>query len=237
MNFSKTIQIALRLYISTALLHIIASSILFIVISLLYWWLAPIIFGMPFEEIALLTQKTEKIEVLAANPAFGFKIWLFMLLLDSILTPFSAGLYRNYAAITKGEPTSLNNVFAYFRSNYTANLLVYIFFLMAFKTIIAIVLGSLGLPAFSMATLVVISLLFSLTIPIIIFEDKPVLKAMGESYKRIIPFIFTVMLVVSSAFTISLSGFFAFGIGIVVTFPLLFATIFALYYQWQLKDK
>ena len=231
MNLLNTLQIGLKLYLATILQHLMASGVVFVVISLLYWWLAPIIFGMPIEEIALLSQDSEKIEALISNPAFGIKSWLFMLLLDGIITPFSAGLYYNHNAVVKGETPTFGNVFTYYRSAYTANIISYVFYLMAFKTIIAVVLGGLGFPALSMATLVVISLVFSFTIPIIIFEDKPTLKAMGESYKCIVPSMFTVMLALSLAFIVSLSGLFVFGIGIVMTLPILFATIFALYYQ------
>lgn len=235
MNLLNTLQIGLRLYLATILQHLMASAVIFVVISVLYWWLAPVIFEMPIEEIALLSQDSKKIEALLSNPAFGVKSWLFMLLLDGIITPFGAGLYHNYNAVTKGETATFGNVFTYYHSAYTGSIISYLFYLMAFKTIIAVVLGGLGFPALSMATLVVISLVFSFTIPIIIFEDKSVLKAMGESYKCIVPSIFTVMLALSLAFIVSLSGLFVFGIGIVVTLPILSATIFALYYQARNK--
>ena len=73
------------------------------------------------------------------------------------------------------------------------------------------------------------SIVFVLTLPIIIFEDQPLLRAMGNSYKRTVPVIFTVMLALILGGLVSLLGAFVFGIGIVVTFPMLYAVIYSLY--------
>ena len=229
MKLSNVLSLSFQLFKTTFLTHLLGCLLLFGALLGLYWFLAPVIFGMPLEEVAQLSKQPEKITALVNNGGFAIKLSLFLLLVDGIVTPFTTGMYKNYRSVQRNEAATIGQLFSFYRSTYTGRILSYVLLLTALKSTAFVGIGALGLPAFALATVTVMSIVFVLTLPIIIFEDQPLLRAMGNSYKRTVPVIFTVMLALILGGIVSLLGAFVFGIGIVVTFPMLYAVIYSLY--------
>lgn len=229
MKLSNVLSLSFQLFKTTFLTHLLGCLLLFGALLGLYWFLAPVIFGMPLEEVAQLSKQPEKITALVNNGGFAIKLSLFLLLVDGIVTPFTTGMYKNYRSVQRNEAATIGQLFSFYRSTYTGRILSYVLLLTALKSTAFVGIGALGLPAFALATVTVMSIVFVLTLPIIIFEDQPLLRAMGNSYKRTVPVIFTVMLALILGAIVSLLGAFVFGIGIVVTFPMLYAVIYSLY--------
>jgi len=229
MKLSNVLSLSFQLFKTTFLTHLLGCLLLFGALLGLYWLLAPVIFGMPLEEVAQLSKQPEKIAALVNNGGFAIKLSLFLLLVDGIVTPFTTGMYKNYRSVQRNEAATIGQLFSFYRSTYTGRILSYVLLLTALKSTAFVGIGALGLPAFALATVTVMSIVFVLTLPIIIFEDQPLLRAMGNSYKRTVPVIFTVMLALILGAIVSLLGAFVFGIGIVVTFPMLYAVIYSLY--------
>ena len=229
MKLSNVLSLSFQLFKTTFLTHLLGCLLLFGALLGLYWFLAPVIFGMPLEEVAQLSKQPEKITALVNNGGFAIKLSLFLLLVDGIVTPFTTGMYKNYRSVQRNEAATIGQLFSFYRSTYTGRILSYVLLLTALKSTAFVGIGALGLPAFALATITVMSIVFVLTLPIIIFEDQPLLRAMGNSYKRTVPVIFTVMLALILGAIVSLLGAFVFGIGIVVTFPMLYAVIYSLY--------
>ena len=229
MKLSNVLSLSFQLFKTTFLTHLLGCLLLFGALLGLYWFLAPVIFGMPLEEVAQLSKQPEKITALVNNGGFAIKLSLFLLLVDGIVTPFTTGMYKNYRSVQLNEAATIGQLFSCYRSTYTGRILSYVLLLTALKSTAFVGIGALGLPAFALATVTVMSLVFVLTLPIIIFEDQPLLRAMGNSYKRTVPVIFTVMLALILGGIVSLLGAFVFGIGIVVTFPMLYTVIYSLY--------
>ena len=229
MKLSNVLSLSFQLFKTTFLTHLLGCLLLFGALLGLYWFLAPVIFGMPLEEVAQLSKEPEKITALVNNGGFAIKLSLFLLLVDGIVTPFTTGMYKNYRSVQRNEAATIGQLFSFYRSTYTGRILSYVLLLTALKSTAFVGIGALGLPAFALATVTVMSIVFVLTLPIIIFEDQPLLRAMGNSYKRTVPVIFTVMLALILGGIVSLLGAFVFGIGIVVTFPMLYAVIYSLY--------
>lgn len=229
MKLSNVLSLSFQLFKTTFLTHLLGCLLLFGALLGLYWFLAPVIFGMPLEEVAQLSKQPEKITALVNNGGFAIKLSLFLLLVDGIVTPFTTGMYKNYRSVQRNEAATIGQLFSFYRSTYTGRILSYVLLLTALKSTAFVGIGALGLPAFALATVTVMSIVFVLTLPIIIFEDQPLLRAMGNSYKRTVPVIFTVMLALILGGIVSLLGAFVFGIGIVVTFPMLYTVIYSLY--------
>ena len=229
MKLSNVLSLSFQLFKTTFLTHLLGCLLLFGALLGLYWFLAPVIFGMPLEEVAQLSKQPEKITALVNNGGFAIKLSLFLLLVDGIVTPFTTGMYKNYRSVQRNEAATIGQLFSFYRSTYTGRILSYVLLLTALKSTAFVGIGALGLPAFALATVTVMSIVLVLTLPIIIFEDQPLLRAMGNSYKRTVPVIFTVMLALILGGIVSLLGAFVFGIGIVVTFPMLYAVIYSLY--------
>ena len=229
MKLSNVLSLSFQLFKTTFLTHLLGCLLLFGALLGLYWFLAPVIFGMPLEEVAQLSKQPEKITALVNNGGFAIKLSLFLLLVDGIVTPFTTGMYKNYRSVQRNEAATIGQLFSFYRSTYTGRILSYVLLLTALKSTAFVGIGALGLPAFALATVTVMSIVFVLTLPIIIFEDQPLLRAMGNSYKRTVPVIFTVMLALILGGIVSLLGAFVFGIGIVVTFPMLYVVIYSLY--------
>ena len=229
MKLSNVLSLSFQLFKTAFLTHLLGCLLLFGALLGLYWFLAPVIFGMPLEEVAQLSKQPEKITALVNNGGFAIKLSLFLLLVDGIVTPFTTGMYKNYRSVQRNEAATIGQLFSFYRSTYTGRILSYVLLLTALKSTAFVGIGALGLPAFALATVTVMSIVFVLTLPIIIFEDQPLLRAMGNSYKRTVPVIFTVMLALILGGIVSLLGAFVFGIGIVVTFPMLYTVIYSLY--------
>ena len=229
MKFLNILRNTFKLYQSTFGVHLLGSLILFTVVFLVYASLITTIFGMPLENIIALQSNPEKLVALARSQSFVIKFWFFSLLVDGIITPFTAGIYRNFAAVIQGERATLGNLFTYYRAPETSAILSYVILQMCLKTFILVGFSAVGMYSLGLAFNTIISLVFVLTIPIIILENKPLFKAMGESYRRIMLAPFTALIITFLGCVFVLAGFLSFGIGIVITFPILFASIFSIY--------
>jgi hypothetical protein len=100
---------------------------------------------------------------------------------------------------------------------------------MCLKTLVSAGAITIGTAALGLALSTIISLVFVLTVPIIVLEGKSLFKAMRHSYQRIMLAPFTALIVTAFGMVCLLVGFFAFGIGVTVTYSYLLAGIFSIY--------
>ena len=163
MKLSNVLSLSFQLFKTTFLTHLLGCLLLFGALLGLYWFLAPVIFGMPLEEVAQLSKQPEKITALVNNGGFAIKLSLFLLLVDGIVTPFTTGMYKNYRSVQRNEAATIGQLFSFYRSTYTGRILSYVLLLTALKSTAFVGIGALGLPAFALATVTVMSIVFVLT--------------------------------------------------------------------------
>lgn len=229
MKLSNVFINALKLVQATFATHFLGALILFVVVFTVYALLLTTLWGMPIEGIVELSKDPERLTTYVNQPNFVIKFWFFSLLVDGIITPFTAGVYRNYAEVIRGERPTLRNLFAYYRARETNHILGHVILQMCLKTFIFVAALSIGTVSLGLALSTIISLVFVLTIPIIVLEGKSLFRAMGHSYQRIMTAPFTALIITAFGVVCLLVGFFAFGIGITVTYSYLLAGIFSIY--------
>ena len=229
MKLSNILINTLKLVQATFAMHLLGALILFVVVFTVYSLLLTTIWGMPMEEIMLLSKDAERLVRYVNEPKFLIKFWFFCLLIDGIITPFTAGVYKNYAEVIGGGRPTLRNLFAYYRARETNHILGHVILQMCLKTFIFVVALSIGTVSLGLALSTIISLVFVLTVPIIVLEGKSLFRAMGHSYQRIMTAPFTALIITAFGMVCLLIGLFAFGIGVTVTYSYLLAGIFSIY--------
>ena len=225
MKITNILKNAYELFHGAILTHWIGSILMFSVIYFLYVWLMPIIFERPLTELFSLLSSPEELNALLASGSFQIKLMLFVLLIDGMITPFSAGCYQNFDGVTKNKFPTFVNVLAHYRSSYTAALLQYVFLMFALRSLLGGVLGLLGFPTLNVALSLFLSVVFSLTIPILIIEHKSLLEAMRNSYERVMHSFFPIFICLLIGGLITLLGFFVAGL------PVMYAIIFSIYVE------
>ncbi len=229
MKLSNILINTLKLVQATFAMHLLGALILFVVVFTVYSLLLTTIWGMPMEEIMLLSKDAERLVRYVNEPKFLIKFWFFCLLIDGIITPFTAGVYKNYAEVIGGGRPTLRNLFAYYRARETNHILGHVILQMCLKTFIFVVALSIGTVSLGLALSTIISLVFVLTVPIIVLEEKSLFRAMGHSYQRIMTAPFISLFITALGIVSLFIGLFAFGIGATVTYSYLLAGIFSLY--------
>ena len=229
MKLSNILINTLKLVQATFAMHLLGALILFVVVFTVYSLLLTTIWGMPMEEIMLLSKDAERLVRYVNEPKFLIKFWFFCLLIDGIITPFTAGVYKNYAEVIGGGRPTLRNLFAYYRARETNHILGHVILQMCLKTLVSVGAIAIGTAALGLALTTIISLVFVLTVPIIVLEGKSLFRAMGHSYQRIMTAPFTALIVAAFGMVCLLIGLFAFGIGVTVTYSYLLAGIFSIY--------
>ena len=229
MKLSNVFINALKLVQATFATHFLGALILFVVVFTVYALLLTTLWGMPIEGIVELSKDPERLTTYVNQPNFVIKFWFFSLLVDGIITPFTAGVYKNYTEVIAGIRPSFRNLFAYYHVRETNDILGHVILQMCLKTLVSVGAIVIGTAALGLALTTIISLVFVLTVPIIVLEGKSLFKAMGHSYQRIMTAPFTALIITTLGWIALLVGFSAFVIGVTVTYSYLLAGIFSIY--------
>lgn len=231
LSVSNILSNAFRVYQRTFSVHTLGMLIVFFIGFALYFSLVPVLFEMSLDQLSALFKEgnIRAIEGLLSKPSVQLKLAVFELLLYCMAMPLTAGFYKNFDNVLRGNRATLQVLFSYYRSVYTARILGYTVLVNLLKKFLSYGLIYLGWDAFSFWIPLFVSIVFVLTVPFIIFQDKSLRDAMAFSYKKVLSSIFTIFLLLSLGFMISMLGILVLGIGIVFTFPFLYAIIYAIY--------
>ncbi|WP_392420099.1 beta-carotene 15,15'-monooxygenase [Capnocytophaga canis] len=230
MSIAYIFKTAWEVFRTSILVNALGMLVLFLVITGLYIVIFPMLLGIPLEEISRFTIQTpEQLQSILISPDFQIKFTVFMLLINCIIAPMTAGFYSIFGSVQKNELPTMKQLFSFYNSPYTARILGSVLVITAVKTIISILLNFLGLDAANVSISILISLLVTLTIPIIIFENLSLVDAMRQSSARIAPFMFTVLLALAFGIIMGFSGILVFVVGICFTLPFFYAINYALY--------
>lgn len=219
---------ALITYRNTFIISLLGSAFLFTVILGLYLVVFPILVNSPIEEFSqMVINDPEKWQKTLQSTDFQIKFNLFILLINCILAPMSAGFYKVFSE----EKPSPRTLFSFYNSIYTGRILGYVILLTAVKFLISLILEAVGIPSASISISVVLSLLFTLTIPYIVLENQSLTQAMASSSRSITPRMFTALVVLFLAVLIAFLGVFLFLIGVIFTLPYFYSVNYWLYYS------
>lgn len=215
-------------YRNAFIISLLGSAFLFTVILGLYLVIFPILVNSPIEEFSqMVLNDPEKWQKILQSTDFQVKFNLFILLINCILVPMSAGFYKVFSE----EKPSYRTLFSFYNSIYTGRILGYVILLTAIKFFISLLTEAISVPSASISISVVISLLFTLTIPYIVLENQSLTQAMISSSRSITPRIFTALVVLFLAVMIAFLGVFFFLIGVVFTLPYFYSVNYWLYYS------
>lgn len=215
-------------YRNTLITSMLGSSFLVAVIFGLYLVIFPILVNSPIEEFSkMVLNDPEKWQKTLQSTDFQVKFNLFILLINCILAPMSAGFYK----IFSDEKPSNRALFSFYNSVYTARILGYVVLLTAIKFFISLLTEAMGVPSVSISISVVISLLFTLTIPYIVLENQLLTQAMASSSRSITQRMFTALVVLFLAAMIAFLGVFFFVIGVIFTLPFFYSVNYWLYFS------
>lgn len=227
---------AFQTYRNSFLISFLGSVCLFSVLFLLYLLIFPMLVKMPLNDFSQLALKQpEAVQQLITSADFQVKMMLFILLINCIVVPMEAGFYKLFEALGNKQRVGHKLLFSFYNSVYTKRILSFVLFFSAVKWAIAFLLTRLGLGGFDFSVSVILSLLFTLTIPIIVFENQSVTQAMKVSSRRMAPYMFTALIVLFIGLIATLSGILLFGFGLVLTLPFFFAVNYNLYINVTLK--
>lgn len=212
-------------------LDIILGSISVISIILgIYMLIFSTLFGVSQEYLMKnVIENPQIVQDIISTPQFQIKFNLFIVLIKCIIAPMSAGFYKIFDMRERGEEINYKILFSYYNSSFTARILGFVIGLMMVKLLIEFLLLKLGLGTVSFSLSVILSLLFTLTIPIIIFENKSLKSSMKQSSASVSLQMFTALIALLVGVVLGFSGVLLFGFGIVLTLPLLYAINYSLY--------
>ncbi len=188
-------------------------------------------FFVGFDNIEELAQKIDpKTMDLRASIIYYFVVLLFSIL----IAPFNAGILKIMDNANKGEEIATSNIFTYVNSKHYLDIVFATFINVSLSFIINFGLQSI-LEANVIQTIIslvisgILGVLLSLVIPLIIFEDIDVLKAVYKSVKTSSINFFQIALLLFISLIISYLGVFVFFIGFIFSFPIYYATQYCIY--------
>lgn len=149
--------------------------------------------------------------------------------LAMITAPFIAGFYKINHLAKQGKEFSLNNFFEYYKGSHFKHLVLSAFLVVIYSNILGLGLNYLKLPVVGTIIQLLVSFLFILSVPLIIFENQTALTAMSNSSKLAMKHPFTIILCLVFAFIIAMLGLFAFCIGILFTISYIYCMNYTLY--------
>lgn len=200
---------------------------LFFVVILFYMLLIPFIFGFSYQDLAHIN--STNLERYMDLSFVQIRNALAMMAINCVTTPLTAGFYKNYEAVSKGEGATMGNLFIYYNSIYTVRLLVYALISTVLSSVVSIPLQVLDFPLMGILLSIFVSILLSFVIPIIIFENKELADAFKESVERVVANFGTILGAFILGGIIGSLGIIACGIGVIFTIPFAYATIYAAY--------
>ncbi len=228
---------AFETYRNSFLISLLGSIMLISVIFLLYILIFPMLLKMPLNEFSQLAiSQPEEMQKILLTPDFQVKMTLFLLLINCIIAPMEAGFYKVFDALKNKEEVSHKILFSFYNSTYTGRILGFVLLFSALKWGIAFLLARLGLSGLDFSFSLVLSLLFTLTIPFIIFENQSIGTAMKQSSRHIAPYMFTALIVLFIGIVLAFLGALFFGFGMVLTLPFFFAVNYSLYQTITVKN-
>ncbi|CEN48634.1 hypothetical protein ACIRNY_12275 [Capnocytophaga canimorsus] len=231
LSMPNVVRMAFHIYRQTLLVTTPVALLLFVVCFGLYSWLLPSILGMPLEKfIAMVNQNDiENLTLLVNSKRFLIASNLFVLLISCLIAPMSAGFYNVFEKFKENTLLNAREVFNHYNSEYTARIIGYVVLLWAIKLSISLLLMVINLQMFSFWFQVLLSVFFTLTIPYIILQDKPLFSAIKSSIKSVSPYLFLVFVSLIVGIVFTLSGTLLCAIGIAATLPFLYAVNYVLF--------
>ncbi|GJH41686.1 hypothetical protein RCZ04_22360 [Capnocytophaga sp. HP1101] len=200
-----------------------------VVISVLYVLFLPVILGKGMGDFLEIMRYPHYYENLMTTPAVQMKMTVLAVLIVCIITPLSAGFYENFRNLDRGEAASANNLFVHYASPYTGRLLAYAILASLLNSVISYLAILVGVPVLNLVINIFISMLLTFTIPIIVFENQPLFKAIESSCVRIMNNFGIVFLSLLIGSILASLGVLVCGIGLIFSFPYIYATIYAAY--------
>lgn len=230
MNILRILKNAFETYANSLLITMLGSSVLFVVIFVIYVSIFPTLFGLPIEEVSpMAISNKEELLKLMSTPQFLVKINLFMLLINCIIAPMSAGFYKIFDMVRNKEQVKNKMLFSYYNSEYTTRILGFVVVIELLKQFAVLALSWVGLGSLGFSVSIIISLLSILTIPIIIFDNQSLTNAMKQSARAVAPYMFTALVVLFVGIVFSFLGLLLFVFGVVFTLPFFYAVNYNLY--------
>ncbi|MDO5607885.1 MAG: hypothetical protein Q4G08_05450 [Capnocytophaga sp.] len=238
LSVSQLLKAAFNCYQRSFITNATATAVVGMLVFGLYILLFPFITGTSVEGFAqLLKNDPEGLQKLISSNRFYINTSVFSLLINCILAPLSAGYYLSFQKVSQSQTPTLKDVFSYFNSPYTARILGYVLLLTAIKESLFWLLTSLGMPSLHMSLVLILNLLFTFTVPLLIFHDFSIFRAMGNSSSRASMVLFFVFLALVIGFIGAASGLLLFGFGFVLTLPFFYAIKYVLYLMiWKTNN-
>ncbi len=181
------------------------------------------------EFVKMSPDLAEDINYMLINAAVGIPIAGF----SAVLT---AGFYKINHLAKHDKEFGLNNLFDYFKSPYFMNLFLAGALTALYSDVLGLSLIYLKIPGATLIQLF-ITLLFILSIPLIIFENQTTLQAMSNSSRLAMKHPFTIILCLVFGLIIAMLGIFAICIGIFFTISYIYTINYTLYNQIIPIDK
>lgn len=160
---------------------------------------------------------------------FQIQSALISLLFSSFLSPFFSGFLKMADSGEKDEEFHIATMFSYYKTPYFIAISLSVLILGLLNNIIFIALDTVGLGILGTIISIVISILTSLTIPLIVFGNLNAFDSIKYSILLVIkqPIIIFGLLVVS--YIAAILGLFGFCLGIFFTMPFVFSMQYILY--------
>lgn len=230
LSLGTVLKMGFALYKRAFMVNVTGMAVLFVAIFSLYVFLFPYIVGMPIESFSkMITANPESLQQIIGSSKFLVSSTVFFTLVNAIIAPMSAGFYKVFSTVKEEKQPSLQQVFAYYNSPYTAWILGVVLVIAVLKTVVFLLLNAIGLSSLDFSMSLIISLLFTLTIPYIIFENKGIFTAFGKSSSAVAPLLFLTFTALFLGILFSLSGILLCGFGLVFTAPFFYAVNYVLY--------
>ena len=189
-------------------------------------------FFVGFENIQELAKKMDPKEMdLKAGIIYYFAVLLFSI----FIAPFNAGILKIMNNADKDEEISTSSLFSYVNSKHYLDIVFATFITVSLSFIINFglqyILAENELLSSVITSLIsiIVSVLLFLVIPFIIFDDLDALKAINKSFQTCSKNFFQILLLVIISVILAYVGIIAFCFGIIFTFPIYYATQYAIY--------
>lgn len=151
-----------------------------------------------------------------------------------LVAPFNAGILKMMQDADAKKEVTLSSLFYYVNSPYYFSILGATSILTIFNFAITtgiqyLIPGKFLESAITTGISIFLSIATLLTLPNILFKDMTIVSAITTSIKTTIPNFFTILLLLLIAIVIGYVGILAFCIGLFFTFPIYFATQYAIF--------
>lgn len=229
-DIGNTLNDSFELFKKTFLTAGLAFGLL--MIAIIGMALVGIQFFVGFENIQELAKKMDPKEMdLKAGIIYYFVVLLFSIL----IAPFNAGILKIMHNADKDEEISTSSLFSYVNSKHYLDIVFATFitvslsFMINFGLQYILAENELLSSVITSIISIIVSVLLFLVIPFIIFDDLDALKAINKSFQTCSKSFFQILLLVIISVILGYVGIIAFCFGIIFTFPIYYATQYAIY--------